>query len=121
MTKASGSETRSRTHIVAVRVLPEEAAIIAEAADRAGLAVGAYVRRMALGDAGPRAMRRPQVDKAELARLLGTLGRIGSNVNQMARVANSVGVAGPLGALQTMQKDLREVRDAILRALERRI
>jgi hypothetical protein len=82
----------ARTRVIPpVRCTAEEQAAIKMAADRAGLSVGAFLRAAALGDAGPRAVRRPPIERKELARLLGHLGKVGSNVNQLARGFNQTG------------------------------
>lgn len=86
----SGSERRQRTgHPAQMRVTPEERAQLEARAERTGMTVSAYMRHQCLGEAGPRAVRRPPVERAALARLLGQLGKCGSNVNQIARALNS--------------------------------
>ena len=43
-------------------------------------------------------MKRPRVERVELARLLGELGKLGSNVNQIAKAFNSTGaIPNPAG------------------------
>jgi hypothetical protein len=75
----------ARTKVIPpIRCTQDERAAIKKAAQQAGLSVGAFLRALALGDAGPRAVRRPPVERVELARLLGWLGKLGSNVNQLA-------------------------------------
>lgn len=115
---ASGSETRQRRRLVQVRLTDEEHAALAERAERAGLSAGAFVRAVALGAPGPRAVRRPPVEKAELARLLGQIGRVGSNVNQLARLANAGGWPGA-AELDAMAADVAAMRAAVLSALGR--
>ena len=46
--------------------------------------MGGYCKFVILGRP-PRQFRRPQVDRIELARLLGELGRVGNNLNQITR------------------------------------
>ena len=65
------------------------APLSSETAAQAGLSVGAFLRALALGSAGPRAVKRPRVEREQLARLLGEIGKLGSNVNQIARWANT--------------------------------
>jgi hypothetical protein len=89
------------------------------AAAQAGLSVGAYLRTMALGSPGPRAVRRPSVERADLARLLGELGKIGSNVNQLARAANTSGDMPAVDELAAITADVRVLRDALMKALGR--
>lgn len=113
-----GSEKRARTAHLTIRFTPEERAKVDGFAERAGLTAGSYARGVILGAPAPRQVRRPPVERKELARLLGELGHIGSNLNQIARVGNAgegiddVALAEALGGLS-------EVRDAILSALGR--
>ena len=85
----SGSEKRQRADMAWMRLTPEERARLDERAERAGMTVSAYMRHQCLGEAGPRAVRRPPVERAALSQLLGQLGKCGSNVNQIARALNS--------------------------------
>jgi hypothetical protein len=62
-----GTEKRQRGRLVAVRCTDAELASIAAAAARVGMTVGAFLRHQAIGTPGPRAIRRPQVDRVELA------------------------------------------------------
>jgi hypothetical protein len=80
-----GSEKRARTEHLTIRLTPEERAAIDQAADRSGLTPGSYTRQVMLGAPVPRQVRRPPVERRELARLLGELGHVGSNLNQIAR------------------------------------
>lgn len=85
----SGSEQRQRSAAPArVRLTPDERAQLDAAAERASLPVGAFIRLQCLGEAGPRAARRPPVERAALSQLLGQLGKAGSNLNQIARALN---------------------------------
>lgn len=113
-----GSETRVRNQHLTIRLSPEERAAINQAADRSGLTPGSYARQAVLGAPAPRQVRRPPVERRELARLLGELGHIGSNLNQIARVANIRDDVDPV-RLDAMLAELTAVRAAILRALGR--
>jgi hypothetical protein len=84
----AGSDKRRRIRQSLVRWTEEEFNAIAAKADKAGLAVAAFMRAAALGDAGPRAQRRPPADKQVLREGLGQLGRVGNNLNQIARALN---------------------------------
>jgi len=87
--RRSGSEKRRRaTGPVLVRLLPEERAAVEEKAATAGLSLAAFGRACMLGDAGPRAKKRPPVDRELLARTNGELNRVGNNLNQIARALN---------------------------------
>lgn len=67
---------------------PDEYAEMTTRAAEAGLSVSAFIRAAALGDAGPRARRRPIVDAAALAQTHAELRRIGNNLNQIAHALN---------------------------------
>ena len=103
----AGSDKRQRGKIVASRCSDEEFNAIAAKADKAGLSNGAFMRAAALGDAGPRAQRRPPADHIVLRQLLGEAGRIGNNVNQIARALNS----GDQANLPELQEALRACID----------
>jgi len=110
----------ARTKLIPpIRCTEEERAAIKAAADRAGLGVGAFLRAAALGDAGPRAVRRPPIERKELARLLGHLGKVGSNLNQLAHAYNGRGQMPALAELTAMREQVKELRDALLAALGR--
>ena len=113
----SGSETRQRSSLVQVRFTPEEHARLEAAAERAGMTVGAFMRHQCLGDAGPRAARRPPVERAALAQLLAQLGKCGSNVNQIARALNMDHPAS--GDIAPTMTALREAAAEITRLLGR--
>ena len=115
---SSGSEKRVRDRTLQVRLSPEEHAAIDEAAEKAGLAIGSYARQALLGAPAPRQVRRPIVERRELARLLGELGHIGGNLNQLAKAANS-GVVVYEGEIGAALRQLTEMRDAVLKALRR--
>ena len=65
----------------------ENAALEARAA-ASGLSVASYLRAAALGEAGPRARRRPTIEKELLGTAIAELNRVGNNVNQIARMGN---------------------------------
>jgi hypothetical protein len=119
-----GSDKRRRPRQSLVRWTDEEFNAIAAKADRAGLAVAAFMRAAALGDPGPRAQRRPPADHVALRQLLGHVGRIGNNINQIARALNSAEKAPlpelPAAALRACPAALRacdDIRRAVLIAL----
>jgi hypothetical protein len=111
----SGTETRQRSLVGRMRCTPSEYAQLEAAAEQAGLTVGAFMRRQCLGTPGPRATRRPPVERAALAQLLAQLGKCGSNLNQIARVLNSGGDT-PDGITDAIA-DFRAVSAEIMRAL----
>jgi hypothetical protein len=104
---------------IAVRCTAQERAKIREAAAKSGLAVGAYLRATALGSPGPRAVRRPPIERRELARLLGHLGKVGSNINQLAHAYNGIGRVPGLAELVAVREQIAEMRDALIKALGR--
>ena len=109
----------AKTSFISVRCTVGERVLIDTAAGRAGLTIGAYLRTLAVGKAGPRAKRRPPVERAELARLLGELGKIGSNVNQMAHAYNGRGRTPELDELMALRREVERIRDALMAALGR--
>jgi hypothetical protein len=109
----------ARGRFIAVRCTENEHAAISEKATQAGLSVGAFLRSLALGDAGPRAVRRPPVERKELARLLGWLGKLGSNVNQLAHGFNRDRVLPGFPELLAIREDVRQMRAALMKALGR--
>lgn len=109
----------AKTSFVSVRCTAGERVLIDTAAARAGLSVGAYLRTLALGKAGPRAKRRPPIERTELARLLGELGKVGSNLNQIAHAYNSRGRAPELDELAALRRAVERIRDALMAALGR--
>lgn len=114
----SGTEKRVRSGVLPVRLAADERAAVEAAAERAGLTVSSYARQAMLGAPAPRQVRRPPVEKRELVRLLGEVGKIGGNLNQLSKAVNT-GVLVYGGDLDAALAGVREVRDAILRALGR--
>lgn len=107
---------RQREVLMAFRASAQERAAIRANADRAGLAVGAFIRAATTGDAGPRAQRRPPADHMALRQILGHCGRIGNNVNQIAHQLN----AGRPVNVPELREALRaylDIRNAIFTAL----
>jgi hypothetical protein len=113
-----GSEKRVRSKHLTIRFSPEERASIDQAADRSGLTPGSYARQVLLGAPVPRQVRRPPVERRELARLLGEIGHVGGNLNQIARDMNFGNGVDAWELKQTLAS-LGLVRDAILKALGR--
>jgi len=109
----------ARTQFIAVRCTITERAAITERANQAGLAVGAYLRNQALGTPGPRSVRKPPVERKELARLLGWLGKLGSNVNQLAHGFNRDRVVPGFHQLLAIRLEVGEMRAALMKALGR--
>jgi hypothetical protein len=113
-----GSEKRVRSRHLTIRLSPDERATIDDMADRAGLTSGSYGRQVLLGAPAPRQVRRPPVERRELARLLGEIGHVGGNLNQIARYMNYGHGVDEFELKQTIA-GLSLVRGAILTALGR--
>lgn len=105
------------------RVTAAERAAITEAASRAGLAPGSYVRAAlltkSLGGAPPRAVRALPVERQSLATLLAQIGRAGGLLNQLAKAGNS-GLPVDASEIAPALADLRAVRDEIRALLGRK-
>jgi hypothetical protein len=97
----------------------KERAALEEAANRAGLAPGSYVRSKVFGGNPPRAARVPPVERQGLALLLAQIGRVGGNLNQLARASNTgQGVYAP--ELDAALTDLRTLRNELRGLLGRK-
>ena len=112
----SGSNKRRRTRQSLIRWTEEEFAEISKKSDKAGFAVAAFIRAAAIGNAGPRAQRRPPTDHVLLRQILGQLGKIGSNLNQIAKSLN-MGDPPDMPELTAALRAYTETRNAIFRAL----
>jgi hypothetical protein len=83
--KRSGSETRKRGPIIGFRVTEDERAKVQAAADRVGLTTSSYARSRALEKPTTRAVRRPPVQTAQFAQLLGLLGTCGGELQRISQ------------------------------------
>ena len=118
-TTRSGTENRQRRHLIQVRVDDDERAAIEAKAERAGLSVGALMRHLGTGRAGPRAVRQVPLDRRVLAYVLAQLGRYGSNVNQLARVANESGSVEASAMLAEIRDNNRDMHRVLMEAAGR--
>ncbi len=109
----------AKTHRIALRCTDEDRAFLEESAAQAGLSVGAFLRTLALGTAGARAVKRPSVERAQLGKLLGEIGKLGSNVNQIARWANTDKAAPSYAELVKMGEHIAAMRGEVMKALDR--
>jgi hypothetical protein len=114
----SGTENRARKRHITIRLSDAERAALDAKAERAGLTPGSYARQVLFGAPMPRQVRRPPVERALLAKLLGEVGAVGNNVNQIARALNR-GRDLYDGPLTEAFGHLRDIRDSILVALGR--
>lgn len=109
----------AKEKFIAVRCTEADREKITAKANDAGLSVGAFLRATALGSAGPRAVKKPRVEREQLARLLGEIGKLGSNVNQIARRVNTTGDRPGAQELDEMRTDIAVMRAALMKALGR--
>jgi hypothetical protein len=99
--------------VIQVRCTAEEFALIHARAERSGMYASGFLRTLAVGTPGPRAVKRTPADRKELARVLGELGKCGSNLNQLARAFNrgrtplDEDLALALRAFTAMRADVR--------------
>ena len=114
--KEDASQPRQRIIKFSVSWTPDEADRVKTRAAEAGLSVSAFIRAAALGDAGPRARRRPIVDAAALAQTHAELRRIGNNLNQIAHALN-IGEAVLMPTITKAHEELSIVLFEIARAL----
>ena len=117
--KQSGSESRKARHIIGFRATDDERARTEAAADRAGLTLSSYVRSRALAAPTTRAVRRPPVQTAQLAQLLGLIGAAGGDLQVIAQFQGGKGTI-PLRELNAVLGELREAASAIMRLLGKR-
>lgn len=117
--KTSGSENRHRAGIVGIRVSVSERAELEEAAERAGLTLGSYIRERVLSAPKTRAVRRPPIEKKLLAQLLGQLGKVGGNIHQIVKYMNFGNGIMP-DDLRTALNSFEEAAAAIMEAMGRK-
>ena len=115
--KKSGSEKREREVLIGFRATATEVQEIDAAAKIAGLSRSAYVRAQSLSK--PKTRRRPTMDAAPLARILGQLGKCGSNLNQIAHMLNRGDVVTH-SAITATVGEVRDLTKEIFKAMGRR-
>ena len=113
------AEKPTRNTRVFVRLTKAEKAELQARAERANIAVSAFIRQRTLDLPPPRRAVRPDVDSQQIARLLGQLGKIGSNINQIAAAANLDKYMR--GMHEAALIDLAELRAACLEALGKQV
>jgi hypothetical protein len=85
----SGSETRQKGLHISVRVTAAEHADIAEAANKAGVSMGGYVRdRVLVAPPTTRARHRPSIEVSAITRLQSELNKVGGNIHQLLKRVN---------------------------------
>lgn len=109
----------AKDKFIVVRCTLAQRTAIEEAGRAAGYKVGPYLRTLALGSPGPRAVRRLPVEREHLARVLGEIGKLGSNVNQIAKWSNTEKSAPSSAELAQMRADIAAMRAEVMKALDR--
>jgi hypothetical protein len=110
----SGSENRQRPVTLKARFTREEAALVTEQAARAGVSVAAVIRYAVLDQKPLRASRKPGVDAALAAQLLGRLGQCAAALRQAAEAGNPSVHAS---LIEATHRDLGEMRNVLFEAL----
>lgn len=105
-----------RPHRAILRLTTDERTTLEARATAAGLSVASYLRTAALGTSGPRARRRPTIDREALMTATAELNRVGNNLNQLARAIHQGRDADELA--ETLA-ELRATASAIREALQR--
>jgi hypothetical protein len=114
--RRSGSGNRKRQAAVCVRLLPEQLAQLANAADAARMSVPAYLLAGRLEEDEPaprRWQRRASADAAALMRALVAFHRANNNLNQLARAGNMLALLTEQHAGDRLLDDVRELRREI--------
>jgi hypothetical protein len=114
-----GKVTDPKSRLSTVRWTAGQYGAVSAAAEAAGLAIGPFLRTAALGDAGPRPVRRPAADQRQLARLLGLLGNLTGNVNQISRAWNRDQVQPDADDIAAIRREVGDMRTALMTALGR--
>ena len=117
--KRRTEEGEAKDEWIGLRVTAADLDRIKEKAQEAGYKIGGYLRALALGSAGPRAVKRPRVEREQLARLLGEIGKVGSNVNQLAKWSNTEKAPASVAELAQIRADIGAMREAVMKALDR--
>jgi hypothetical protein len=114
--RSSGSANRQRQAAVCVRLLPEQLAQLADAADAARMSVPAYLLAGRLGEGHPaprRRQRRASADAAALMRALVAFHRANNNLNQLARTGNTLALLTEQHGGDRLLDEVRELRRAV--------
>ena len=112
----SGSEKRQREITLKARFNEAEAALVREQAERAGVSVAALIRFGVLNQTPLRASRRPVMERAEIARLIGNIGLLKSALMKAADGGPSERCRQEIEAAC---RDIADMRVALFEALER--
>ena len=115
--KKSGSETRIKSGMLGVRVSPEERAEIEDAAAAMGVTVASYIRDCVLTSPQTKKTRKPSIERAKLAQVLGQLGKVKTSLDQIARRTNEDKGVG-LERVGKALDDVAEIKKMIVAALK---
>ena len=117
-----GTEKRRLSKLVTVRYSPAEHADLSEQASQAGLTLPSLIREMTVPKKKreTRSTRRPSIDRALAAQLLGQLGRVGGNLHQLVRGMN-FGMGIERAELAEVMIDMRALRAELMAAIGRKI
>ncbi|WP_274630772.1 plasmid mobilization protein [Arvimicrobium flavum] len=80
----SGTDTRQRSISLSARFSDEEAALVRDNADQAGVSVASLIRMALLDEPRARATRRPAADTTLVARLIRDLGPVADQLRLIA-------------------------------------
>ena len=116
---APARQPTRRSSLISVRCTAKDHAVINEAATNAGLSIGAYLRALALGSPGPRAVRRPPIERKELARLLGPSRQDRLERQPACPRLNRDRLSRAVGTGRQFGRRSAEMRDALMKALGR--
>lgn len=112
----SGSEKRQRQKTLKARFTDQEAALVTEQANRAGVSVASLIRYAVLGVPPLRASRQPAIKQEIAAQLLGNIGQLASALRGCADASDP----GKIDArIEAAHRDLCEIRAALFQALGR--
>lgn len=112
----SGSEKRQREIVLKARFNDAEAALVREQAERAGVSVAALIRFGVLNQTPLRASRRPVMERAEIAQLIGNIGLLKS---ALLKVADGAASEPCRQDIEAACRDIADMRVALFEALER--
>ena len=113
---SSGSEKRQRQITLKARVTEQEAALVRERADAAGVTIAGLIRNAVLNQTPLRASRKPPVDRELAARLIASLGPLACALRDAADSGEQDHVSE---TLEAAQRDLAELRVMLFEAMGR--
>jgi hypothetical protein len=113
-----GSEKRQRNKITPIRWAADEFNKVAAKADKAGLSLGAFVRAVSLGDAGPRARRSRPINDQILIKVIGLHGKYGNNLNQIAYKLNANAQDALASDFEGALQEWAQIRNLMFEAFE---